>query len=1379
MVVPLPQSKPSSRDRDSRNANAAQFFTDLQSELSAPDPRTPVAAPRSSLRRGSRPIAKLYNELTPLEQADRDRQGIQSLKGFAVGLPAGLLGLPADLAALIFRDAPQLAAKLVTGQELKVEERTFIDKLVGDFQRAAGAEAIMGYMGFGDDLLPEEDEKGQPVSLATDAMSQAGLTPFRAGSLIGEVTAPIPTGAGIARLLGRRSKAAGEVLPPERVEPTISTTSDELGDIIEGSVVEPLPAPRAADSVEELANAEELNQAALTQAAEDMNAGVIRQDTTEGPAVIDPVEAPQTNAAVEANDRRLFHTGQLFDDEFETYISINRDRITENELIVSDTRVELDNLRTRGRENLNDVERQRLDELTESVTEAERDIGVSRQRILDAEETMARRAEGTEVRLDDAQQEEVANQLFAPRSRATQEVPTNAAEELAGVRVEDDVIEGTAVEVPSREVPTAEGAGIETVLPASFRDIPKSEPSVAREGQRVFIGGKSGVKIGDVDPATGHRLIGYSPTRNMIEYAAEGGVALKGGNRLKGKTWLQTLNKSFAQSELKNTRFLRTLEKNPEQEFTVDEIRDLADSTIPQASSRMNTVSELLDPDNTNPLAGTRQRLLGTQRGTSITYVGKIDRNSGVYEPASIQLPRYLEDTAVDGFVVTVKHDNNRINIPGFGDTQVSPNINNVTGGHTYYGHSIPGYYGHARGQIVDLIPEGAAPGQTEKTGVAFEMQSDGVGDIDSGSKYDITEMALAKQNNDTAKVDQLRAERAAQGLVGDGSDYLYANTLESRLNAITKKTSTGGPFMSRNSISPKPYADTVRVPFTDEVQDLMELGESLRPKLLADRTQKLETIRTLREQERGITSKFEYKYFSPTSLNSLDSQIKYATELAAAETIADVSNAAEVRTIVEQLRVITGGDPAMSNLSLLRELNENDAAIIAAENMLMRSGLNTTPDNVKEVLDQIGSFGDVRRDISPSYLQKDNVNNPAFRDLFSAEERANESYLITSGVAELRADEAIKDGFSLNADILNRLTNYVRTRALNRNESLNSVYLDKIIMKELIETPTIKKYFKDLDEADGVTWLKESNYNARASIAKEVFDSMPKKERKKIREAMDSFVEKTQAESPNSVISPISGAHKYDSSRPLGERQLPASVYVGEGDFLNAYDSKIKGDITTLFTKDNVGGYYDNLEVSNLRKKIEAKEGELPDDDAIAAALEDEKLTLAALGDGKGRKILQLREVAEMTLANPERGFLPIPPQSKSSDFVKSMVRTLLREAKLNGQKNFIFPSWEDIASTRTTDETKVAVYKETFGRQVDAALKEIKRENPELEIVNMQDIPVIARDGTRQVMTGLGEFRVVKLGEPSGEVFNNPIRRATGGMVRSGIGAMAREVM
>ena len=241
MVVPLPQSKPSSRDRASRNANAAQFFTDLQSELSAPDPRTPVAAPRSPVR--GRPLAKLYRDLTPLEQEARDKQGIETLKGLAVGIPAGILGLPADLAALIFRDAPQLAAKLVTGQELEVEERTFIDKLVGDFQRAAGAEAIIGYMGFGADLLPEEDEKGQPVSLATDALSQAGVTPFRAGSLIGEVTAPIPTGAGIARLLGRRSNAAGEVLPPERVDPTISTTSDELGDIIEGSVVERLEGP--------------------------------------------------------------------------------------------------------------------------------------------------------------------------------------------------------------------------------------------------------------------------------------------------------------------------------------------------------------------------------------------------------------------------------------------------------------------------------------------------------------------------------------------------------------------------------------------------------------------------------------------------------------------------------------------------------------------------------------------------------------------------------------------------------------------------------------------------------------------------------------------------------------------------------------------------------------------------------------------------------------------------------------------------------------------------------------------------------------------------------------------------------------------------------
>ena len=147
MVVPLPQSKPTSGDRAARSANSARFFTDLQSAMAVPAQRSPVPEQRPPAR--GRPIAKLYNQLTPLEQADRDKQGIQSLKGFAVGLPAGILGLPADLAALIFRDAPQLAAKLVTGENLEVEERTFIDKLVGDFQRVAGAEAIMEKMGFG------------------------------------------------------------------------------------------------------------------------------------------------------------------------------------------------------------------------------------------------------------------------------------------------------------------------------------------------------------------------------------------------------------------------------------------------------------------------------------------------------------------------------------------------------------------------------------------------------------------------------------------------------------------------------------------------------------------------------------------------------------------------------------------------------------------------------------------------------------------------------------------------------------------------------------------------------------------------------------------------------------------------------------------------------------------------------------------------------------------------------------------------------------------------------------------------------------------------------------------------------------------------------
>ena len=131
---------------------------------------------------------KMANRLSLAEQFQNRRpmgevltEGRDVLEGVAVGTIAGILGLPADLAALVIRDAPQLAAKALLGQPLEVEERTFIDKLVGDFQRAAGAEAVMRGMGFGERIDAPSD--------SPDALSRAGINPFRQGAFAGEFIA--------------------------------------------------------------------------------------------------------------------------------------------------------------------------------------------------------------------------------------------------------------------------------------------------------------------------------------------------------------------------------------------------------------------------------------------------------------------------------------------------------------------------------------------------------------------------------------------------------------------------------------------------------------------------------------------------------------------------------------------------------------------------------------------------------------------------------------------------------------------------------------------------------------------------------------------------------------------------------------------------------------------------------------------------------------------------------------------------------------------------------------------------------------------------------------------------------------------------------------
>jgi len=674
MVVPLPKSKPTYRGPlptskpapTARNETAAKVFSDLQKQLSGRGPRTPVFTPP---RKGSRPIAKLYNELTPLEQEARDKQGIESLKGFAVGLPAGLLGLPADLAALIFRDAPQLAAKLVTGQELKVEERTFIDKLVGDFQRAAGAEAIMEKMGFGEDLLPEEDEKGQPVNLATDALSQAGVTPFRAGSLIGEAIAPIPTGAGIARLLGRRSTDAGEVLPAERVEPTISTTSDEPGEIIEGSVVERLTGPVDEAAVERATDFETVlpDEGPRTNVTQIMGDASFRQlgDYEEGMARVD------TGALDEAGLIARFE--ELESDIRQTQVLID-DAVSIGEPIPN-------NLATLRQAHEDDIANVR-------------------------NELIGRR-DGHYVQLTD---EEATAPLMAAFPVEDVEMPEELLNRIDSILAK----EPDGPDLPMLDV-TDTNANIIPGPDEGFQGLPGGVGSL---DESMPIYGNYNLTIGGMPDEFKGSVTHYSPTMtNFQNFVGSNAFARQApvrrgdnqptlGGKLEARQWLAALSKNPTSSqkigtvekEIKGSEFENIMKADESQKYSQTEIRRLLTSRLPQTRVRTFLESNHFDEinDGTSPF-NTYSRMHFDE-----------------------QYRREDLNSARDKGVVVFSNTAPTINVPGFG--RMKPKAL-----HDYYGN-YPGYYGHGRFIIVE-----------RQDGKKFlqinEIQSNSISNISSGSE--------------------------------------------------------------------------------------------------------------------------------------------------------------------------------------------------------------------------------------------------------------------------------------------------------------------------------------------------------------------------------------------------------------------------------------------------------------------------------------------------------------------------------------------------------------------------------------------------------------------------------------------------------------------
>ena len=200
--------------------------------LPEPRPETPAQAKkRTAIENVQRELLGrqlLFDELTPAGQAARTASGVTALKGVAVGIPAGLAGLPADLFALIARDLPDLYHKLIRGEPLNEKEQGQFYRAADEFQKVAGTEAMAGYMGFEDELQDEDFQQGLMVGAfgADPALIATGVGKFlgrgarttadatRSTDLepVGAPDAPTTTVPGLSEIPTENIPNVGEVL---------------------------------------------------------------------------------------------------------------------------------------------------------------------------------------------------------------------------------------------------------------------------------------------------------------------------------------------------------------------------------------------------------------------------------------------------------------------------------------------------------------------------------------------------------------------------------------------------------------------------------------------------------------------------------------------------------------------------------------------------------------------------------------------------------------------------------------------------------------------------------------------------------------------------------------------------------------------------------------------------------------------------------------------------------------------------------------------------------------------------------------------------------------------------------------------------------------
>lgn len=392
------------------------------------------------------------------------------------------------------------------------------------------------------------------------------------------------------------------------------------------------------------------------------------------------------------------------------------------------------------------------------------------------------------------------------------------------------------------------------------------------------------LSIGSMPDQFGGTVMHYSPVATSFEKLVLNpkGKGFTASGELSARDYLAHFNNETktpgGRSEIAGSELENILSTNPDEKYTIDEMRTLIQSRVPQ------TVERLFLEGGTGPLA------------PDVTE-GPFSTGEGLRYTTA----QYRSDDRALGQergVIVYSNSVPTINVPGYG--RIRPNDRGVN--HGYY-DDYPGYYGHLRFQIMD-----------DDNGRRYlwvnEIQSNAVSNISSGSK------------------------------VGAG----YVKTLEDRLTAYSS-------------------ANRVKIPYTNEVHEKMLKLDSMKPEILTRNETLTKQIKEYQDEADRLKNDPILK-FTPTQQlatdNGITSLYKHGMNL-----INDLEQNDDVNAaIYNYLRDYRDGEFS----DIARYDDFLDAArdqMIASVDAQVGSGGSMSEIDIKEIADTVlTAFDDTNGDI-------------------------------------------------------------------------------------------------------------------------------------------------------------------------------------------------------------------------------------------------------------------------------------------------------------------------------------------------------------------------------------------------------------------------------